>query len=412
MRLFIKILPFICFLTVILTCWDCVKYKHITFLDIVLVVINSAGGILFAYLLYCDCLNFKNENKIWDVICNIAIYIGLSGLIYLFICGYINVINLYRDNYPSLSIILTLSVICSFLLYFLRKRFLLYSTTTSLIIYRITLLACITISTLLYLVLSVISCIVDYGIYNYVSLTTALISAYIVYLSFYHNFAYIIYRRSKYVLFLRNFAMDDQIREASLLSEIEGVCNKQRLFLMRIGNPKTIFDSSPGKTFYLKTVNWKEELQKHIKDAKLIFTVISYSDGLFWEIFNHVQYTPKFVYHILDISKMRDDLDGGRYDKIKHTKLGGILYFICSYYDGAFVYNKSLALSISFAFNDNYLIISCNVLDIVEYMFKQKVGVEIVDLTVLELEYDEDLKKEIIRYHDVKYLINDTNYYD
>ena len=272
--------------------------------------------------------------------------------------------------------------------------------------------ACVTISSLLYMVLSVISYFMADSIDNLASLTSALVSVFIVYLSFYHSFAYINYRRSQYILFLRNFTMDDRIVEARLLIEIENICNRLRFFLMRIGNPRTLFNSSPGKTFYLKTVNWKVELQNHIKDAKLVFTVISNSDGLFWEIFNHIQYSSKFIYHILDISKLRDDLRNGRYDRIKLTKFGEILYFVCFCYKGPFEYNESGAFSVSFTFNNNYLIISSNVLYIVEYMIKQQEVVETEYLNVIKFEYDEDLEKEIICYHDVKFIINDTNHYD
>lgn len=413
MRLFIKIFPFISFIVVIYYCYVCIKHKHITFLDIGVIVIYFAGGIIFSYLSYEEFFKkiLKSYIKTWEKLCNTILYIGLSCWIFFFIYGYMNIINLYSEDFPGLVIILIVLTIFSSLLYFLKNKFLLYSTSSSLIVYRIILLICITISSLLYTVLSVIIYFKDDSIANCVSLSTALLSVWIVYLTFYHNFAYVNYKRSQYVLFLRNFTMDDRICEAKLLLEIENVCNNFRLFLMRIGNPRTFFDSSFGKTFYLKTVNWKTELQNHIKNAKLIFTVISNSDGLFWEIFNHVQYSSKFIYHILDISKMRDDLKNGRYDRIKQTKLGGILYFVCSCYDGPFAYNESGAFGVSFTFNNNYLIIGCNVSYIVEYMLKQQEVIETEYLNVIKLEYGEDQKKIFICYNDSKFLINNTNNY-
>lgn len=414
MRSFIKTIPFICIIAVIWDCYVCIKHKHITFLDILGIVICFAGGIVFSYLLYEDFFTkiFKSYKKTWEKILNTILYIGISCWIVLFIYGYINVINLYREDFLGLVIILIVLTVFSSLLYFLKNRFLIiYSTSSSLIVYRIILLVCITISSLLYTVLSVIIYFKDDSIDNCVSLSTALLSVWIVYLTFYHNFAYANYKRSQYVLFLRNFTMDEQICEAKLLEEIDNVCNKHRLFLMRIGNPRTVFDSSFGKTFYLQTVNWKTELQNHIKDAKLVFTVISNSDGLFWEIFNHVQYSSKFIYHILDISKMRDDLKDGRYDRIKQTKLGGILYFVCSCYNGPFAYNESGAFGVSFTFNNNYLIVGCNVSYIVEYMLKQKEVIGTEYLNVIKLEYGEDLKKIVICYNDSKFLINNTNNY-
>jgi hypothetical protein len=412
MGLFMKAIPFVCLPVAIWGCWDCIKNKHISLLYIVIIVLNFVGGILFLYLIFESFFSriFKSYKKVWKIILNIIFNIGSFFFLCLFICGYINAINLCGEYF--LSWILIVLTLFSILLYALRNKFLLYSTSISLIVYRFTLLVSITISSLLYIALSVKNYLTDGNLYSYCSLLTALLSLWIVYLYFYHDFAYINYKRSQYVLFLRNFAMDDRICEAKLLLEIEYVCNRFRLFLMRIGNPKTIFDSSPGKTFYLKTVNWKAELQNKIKDAKIIFVVISNSDGLFWEIFNHLQYSSKFIYHILDISKMRNDLNDGKYDQIKYTKLGGILYFICGVYGGPFAYNDSGAFGISFTFNNNYLILSCNALHVVEYLFKQQEMVNTEYCNVIKLEYDEELKNEIIYYHDAKYLINNIDYYD
>ena len=165
--------------------------------------------------------------------------IGLSCFIGLLIYGYINVINQYIEEFPILIIILIVFTFFSTLLYVIRNKFLQYSTSTSLIRYRISMVACVTISSLLYMVLSVISYFMADSIDNLASLTSALVSVFIVYLSFYHSFAYINYRRSQYILFLRNFTMDDRIVEARLLIEIENICNRLRFFLMRIGNPRT-----------------------------------------------------------------------------------------------------------------------------------------------------------------------------
>ena len=42
--------------------------------------------------------------------------------------------------------------------------------------------------------------------------------------------------------------MDEQLSEAKLLNELDSACNEYRLFLMRIGNPRTVLNSSFGKT--------------------------------------------------------------------------------------------------------------------------------------------------------------------
>lgn len=411
MKLFIKAIPFICLVALIFLCWNCIKNKHITFLEIVLIGLYFSGVILFSYDYFSRIFNShkKAEEITFNIICHIGIFCALCLLIY----GYINVINVYSVDFPYLINALIVLTILSFFLYVLKNKFLPYLTPVTLIVYRITLLAFITITSLLYTLLSIKNCFTDASIYNYCSLSTALLSLWIVYLEFYHNFAYITYKRSKYILFLRNFSMDDRILEANLLSEVEFVCNKLKLFLMRIGNPRKMFDYSPGKTLYLKTINWKEPVEQYIKDAQVVFTVVSHSDGLFWEILNHTQYSSKFLYNILDIAKMRDDLGNGKYDRIKHTKFGGILYFVCSAYKGPFGFSEdSGTFGITFTFNKQQLIISSFVVPIIEHMLEPDSVVATEDIQVIKLEYNEDTDKIFICYDGEKFLINNTSYHD
>ena len=409
MRFFIKAIPVICLVAVVGCCWDCIKYKQVELFDIVLIVLNLVGFIIYTYVIFQDYFLkvFNRLKKVEEKVFSTILYIGVFCYICLCVCGYLNIINIFRD-FPYLIGVMVVLTTLSLLLYFFKNRFLPYSTPTSLIIYRITLLVFITISSLLYTLLSIKSCFIDAGIYSYCSLMVAMSSLWFVYLEFYHNFVYINYKRPQYLLFLRNFSMDNRIREAHLLSDLEGICNELRLFLMRIGNPRTMLDFSAGKTFYLKTINWKDQLHDHIEDAKIVLSVISNSDGLFWEIFNHVQYLSKFIYHILDISKMRDDLRDGKYDRIKHTKLGGILYFVSMAYGGPFAYCEGGGFCVSFTFNDSNLIISCSVEHIIKYMLDPNNPEVAKHVHVIELEYNEEFKKEQICYQDTKYLFNST----
>lgn len=388
-------------------CLDCIRAQQITILDIVLIVLNFSVFASYTYLLFEEYLlkTFNIFKKTAEIIFKSIFYIGFLGAICLLICGYLNIISVYSVNTAYLSYTLIGLTVFSFFLYVLRNKFLQYATSISLIVYRITMLVFITITSLLYVLLSIKCCLTDAGIYDYISLLTAFISIWCVYLSFYHNFVYLNYKRSQYLLFLRNFSMDERIVESKLLLELENACNRLRLFFIRIGNPRTVFDGIfPGKTFYLKTVNWKELLRHHIKDAKVVFTVMSYSDGLFWEIFNHVQYSSKFIYHILDIVKMREDLKEGKYDSIKHTKLGGILFFVCNCYNGPFAVKDS-GISVSFTFNNDNLIISCHVEHIIECMVAPNNVVKTEQIDVIKLGYYEELKKESICYQGVTYII-------
>ena len=105
---------------------------------------------------------------------------------------------------------------------------------------------------------------------------------------------------------------------------------------------------------------------------------------------------------------MRDDLRDGKYDRIKHTKLGGILYFVSMAYGGPFAYCEGGGFCVSFTFNDKNLIISCYVEHIIKYMLDPNNPEVVKSVRVIELGYDEELKKEQICYEDVKYLFNNT----
>ena len=413
MRLFIKIIPLICLLGVFYICWDCITNTHISLLHVIAFVINLLGLILFSYVLFCDYFSkiFLSHKKAENIIVNAISYIFVFSYLVLFICGYLDVIKVYRTDYPNLNYTFIILTILSFCLYFIKNRVLQYSTARFLIAYRIALVAIITITSLLYIFLSIKSFFLVDSISNYISLSTALLSVWIVYLSLYHNFTYINYKRSQYLLFLRNFSMDEQLSEAKLLNELDSACNEYRLFLMRIGNPRTVLNSSFGKTYYLRTKDWKEQLQIHIKDAKIVFAVISHSDGLFWEIFNHIQYSSKYIYHILDIDKLREDLKEGKYSRIKHTKMGGILYFICTAYNGPFALCNNGSFCASFIFDNSRLIISSNIDEIIRYMYEPDNIVNTDNLSVINLEQHEDSSKIFIIYENVKYLINNSLIY-
>lgn len=407
------LIPIYCLACFIYSCWSCIKYGNIDFIEIILTIGNLCVFIIFTWL---NCSDFfkeslKKYSKIEKLLCNIFIYSGLVCAIYLFLVGFINIFNFYIKNHAYLIYGVISLVTVSALLYIFKRKASLYFTGKSLIFYRITLVCSITISSLLFSSLCINAYILDSSTYNLLSLEFSLLAIWIIYLAFHHNFAYINYKRSKYLLFLRNFSMDEEINELQLLYNIEEICNINRMFLMRVGNPKKIFDYSVGKTLYLRSENWQDLVEQHIIKSQVVFAVISFSDGLFWEIINHAKYSSKFIYHIIDIFKTKNDISNGLYKKIAHTKFGGILQFICFAYNGPFVYNEeSKAFSISFTFNDNQIIISDSISSIIDYIIINKDNhYKQNHLNYIRLGMDDKTGSTCIYYNNAKYLINDTD---
>lgn len=416
MKVFIMLTPIISLVGAVYECWECVKYESAEFIDILLIALNVFIFLIFGALVLSVSIfrDFFTTHKIFEKVLFTPLAWGfIMCCIGLVLVGIINIVYVHVEQHPVLVALFLIAVTIFCLLYAFRNAFLQYLTPKSLIAYRITLVIFVIISSLLYLLLAVSAYMIDDdNAYNMCSLAASVVCLWVAYLIFFHNFAYINYKRSRYLLVLRNFAMDEKIQEVGLLQEVEEVCNKLRLFFMRIGNPRKMLDLTVGKTVYLNTVNWKEPVAKYIKDSEVVITVVSSSDGLFWEIFNHFQYSSKFIYHILDLAKMRESLKRGEYERIKYTKFGGLLYFVCLAYNGPFVFDKDRPnFNISFSFNDERLVVGGDLSLMIQYLCdKDRTSTKYKYINEIPIECDGD--EIYICYEDAKYLIKNSERYD
>ena len=79
MRFFIKVIPFICLVAVVGGCWDCIKYKQVELLDILLIGLNLTGVIIYTYVTLQDYILkvFNGLKKIEEKVFSIILYIGV-----------------------------------------------------------------------------------------------------------------------------------------------------------------------------------------------------------------------------------------------------------------------------------------------------------------------------------------------
>lgn len=115
----------------------------------------------------------------------------------------------------------------------------------------------------------------------------------------------LVYHRDSYILFLRSFTFD------SYEHEIYPVLNKvlfhiPHLHILKIGNPKTFWPKGIGECFYLPSKNWQKHLDYYIERAQFVFSVVDNTEGVLWEMFNHIKHYPKFIFYISDINKLRN----------------------------------------------------------------------------------------------------------
>lgn len=113
----------------------------------------------------------------------------------------------------------------------------------------------------------------------------------------YSDFHFIVFDKENYVLFLRSFSFDEKERKEHVL---DFVLKKFGLPILKIGNPKSFFPKGIGESFYLPTTDWKKQLDYYIKKAKYVFSVVDVTEGVFWEMFRHLDMMEKFVYYISD----------------------------------------------------------------------------------------------------------------
>lgn len=140
------------------------------------------------------------------------------------------------------------------------------------------------------------------------------------------------YDVNRFVLFLRCFKYDRELRDAKILSKISTSYSDYRYTVMKIGDPNTIF--SPRfdvDTYYLPTDDWKSELKKLIERSKYVVTALETSDGVLWEVFNNLEYSSKYIYYIYDFNKIEEILSSSYCRKFQNVFVVRFLANISKY---------------------------------------------------------------------------------
>ena len=124
-------------------------------------------------------------------------------------------------------------------------------------------------------------------------------SAFFYRIVFFHGlFAY---KNRRYILLLRPFSFDcqkDTIKDS--LNYFSSITNFP---VLAIADPRVVFSGySEGNVdfFSLPTLNWKKQLKHYIQRAEWVITVLDVTSGVFWEVFEHLEYINKYVYYIKD----------------------------------------------------------------------------------------------------------------
>lgn len=102
-----------------------------------------------------------------------------------------------------------------------------------------------------------------------------------------------LFDKKRYILVLRSFTYDDS--DSDILSYLSTLS----IPVMKIGDPKTPLPKGEQMSLYLPTnEGWKKHLNYYIEKAKYVFAILGATDGLFWELFYHLDQKDKFIYCI------------------------------------------------------------------------------------------------------------------
>lgn len=137
---------------------------------------------------------------------------------------------------------------------------------------------------------------------------------YLVYL-FFKQFKFLIYTPD--ILFLRTFSFDK--KNKYIEDKIKAIATKNDV--LTIGNPKTLFRKTIGKTLYLPTINWKKWLDYYILKATKVILVVDNSEGVLWEMFEHINYLNKYIFIVPDKSVLMDILNDSNVSIEKYALL-------------------------------------------------------------------------------------------
>ena len=104
-------------------------------------------------------------------------------------------------------------------------------------------------------------------------------------------------RKSRTILYLRSFKIDQSELDEQIWSEILRFGSDYHYNFIKVGNPNSIFGMG---SYYLPTTNWKYHVYKLIRFHKVIFVALGKTPGLAWEVMTHEEFWPKYVFYIPD----------------------------------------------------------------------------------------------------------------
>lgn len=267
----------------------------------------SLPGILFALgAILDDAFNdrFEGALVVLGVFLFFLIFITTTLICALTFCfSNIHVLTYVFYGLIAVSII----SVCVTIISILRKsyRLILYSRIIMIASFSLFLLF-LALACILYIIL--FCCNPDndsYGLGMIHGISTMMILALIIELfPLFKETHYFIFWKKDYLLYLRSFVYDEN--EDSFLDYIESKIEDHMpdMTILSIGNPETLIPTGLGERFYLPTTNWKKELDYYISRAKLVLCVIDYSDGVLWEMFEHLNEMEKYFYYISDKDKI------------------------------------------------------------------------------------------------------------
>ena len=127
-------------------------------------------------------------------------------------------------------------------------------------------------------------------------------------------------RKSRTILYLRSFKIDHSELDEENWSEILRFGNDYHYNFIKVGNPNSIFEMD---SYYLPTTHWKYHVNKLIRSHKVVYVVLGKTPGLAWEVMEHEEFWPKYIFYVPDKSTL--DYWIGLSTSNAHTTLTNIL---------------------------------------------------------------------------------------
>ena len=179
------------------------------------------------------------------------------------------------------------------------------------------------------------------ALYDRIFVYLICLALYVYYTIFNINFNRLIHVRwddndtREYALYLRSFDLPF-VKEYKVITSIKHAI--QNLHMVKVGDPRELFGMSVGEdVYYLPDADWKKHVYNLVVKAKYVFLNIDcpkdnnqdYQDnriteGVIWEICNHVGYNYKMMYHLCDVRS----LDMNQIMKYKSTIIFRLIDYV------------------------------------------------------------------------------------